>query len=798
MRGDLSAVLITCLLMVIPALALSAALPLQTGTRYWPVSLNQLALVGAASVLFGYLLARSQVTEIVSLLATGLYCLATVGVLQILLAPGTITGRIVAVSGRLLDSLQILASGGNAQDPFLLILFLAVLFWFLGHNTAWHLFRIDRPWRSIIPPAVVLMINGLYNFNIANLNLYLIVYMFLALLLLARSNIESREGEWYASRIRFDRHLRRRLYQAGAIASVVIVAVAFLLPTGSDQQNQQRFQQFLSGDSFTQLNKLLNKLLTPLDTTNSRSSDYYGRDTLSLGGAIQLGNQPVLRVKAANVPADTRLYWQSRVFDTYQNNTWSSARSQKINSSSAPLNLTLPSFQAGTRQNVVQTITLESGPSELIYAAPQAVQIGLAAEADADVIDPQSHALNVGVIRPNRNLQMGDTYSAISSMSSASADLLRVAAVQYPTWVAPDLAIAPDIAPKSQAEAYQIIDAAKAYNPYDKAKAIEQWLRANVKYNEAMPTPPTGVDLVDWSLFTIREGYCTYYASAMVVMLRALHIPARMAAGFAQGDYDATSGTYLVRERDAHTWVQVYFPGAGWVEFEPTAAQPLLNRVDSQVAKPSATFTPSPTATFTPAPTITSTPQARPSATPNGTSQSQQQNPTSVQTLTPTVTQAASPTTTTTPPSLLPNPIAPESGLLAALLSLAVLVSIPIALVSFLIIGALWWFEYRGFGDLTPAARAYARLSLYSRWLRWPIPAGATPLERGRRAAREAPEQASAIVTITDSYVSERYAPPRSGTPVIGPDRVNSAWQSIRGGLIRRKIRSWFRSARKA
>ena len=72
-RGDLSTLLITCTLMVIPALALAAALPLHSGSRYWPVSLNQLAFVGIASVMFGYLLARSHVTEIVSLIATGVY-----------------------------------------------------------------------------------------------------------------------------------------------------------------------------------------------------------------------------------------------------------------------------------------------------------------------------------------------------------------------------------------------------------------------------------------------------------------------------------------------------------------------------------------------------------------------------------------------------------------------------------------------------------------------------------------------------------------------------------------------------
>ena len=85
---------------------------------------------------------------------------------------------------------------------------------------------------------------------------------------------------------------------------------------------------------------------------------------------------------------------------------------------------------------------------------------------------------------------------------------------------------------------------------------------------------------MDWVLFDLKQGYCNYYASAMVVMLRTMGIPARMAAGFAQGTWNSDEQAFVVEERDAHTWVEVYFPGYGWVEFEPTAAQAPLNRGD--------------------------------------------------------------------------------------------------------------------------------------------------------------------------------------------------------------------------
>jgi hypothetical protein len=103
-------------------------------------------------------------------------------------------------------------------------------------------------------------------------------------------------------------------------------------------------------------------------------------------------------------------------------------------------------------------------------------------------------------------------------------------------------------------------------------------LRNNIKYSETVPELPANQELIDWFLFDLREGFCNYYASAEVILLRSVGIPARMALGYAQGDYQETTTEYIVRQRDAHAWPEVYFSGLGWVEFEPTAGQPDLAR----------------------------------------------------------------------------------------------------------------------------------------------------------------------------------------------------------------------------
>jgi hypothetical protein len=110
---------------------------------------------------------------------------------------------------------------------------------------------------------------------------------------------------------------------------------------------------------------------------------------------------------------------------------------------------------------------------------------------------------------------------------------------------------------------------------YDQAQAIEAFLRT-YPYNLDLPDPPDDRDLVDYFLFELQEGYCDYYASSMVVMARAVGVPARLASGYVQGTYDHDAERWVVTEEDGHSWVEVYFDGIGWVEFEPTAGRPVL------------------------------------------------------------------------------------------------------------------------------------------------------------------------------------------------------------------------------
>jgi protein-glutamine gamma-glutamyltransferase len=118
---------------------------------------------------------------------------------------------------------------------------------------------------------------------------------------------------------------------------------------------------------------------------------------------------------------------------------------------------------------------------------------------------------------------------------------------------------------------------AAAPSDYDKALALERYLRTRFGYTLDLPRSVPQDPLADF-LFERKKGHCEYFASSMVVMLRSLQIPSRLVTGFRSGEFNDLSGQYVVRASNAHAWVEAYFPGSGWVSFDPTPAGSLPTR----------------------------------------------------------------------------------------------------------------------------------------------------------------------------------------------------------------------------
>jgi transglutaminase-like putative cysteine protease len=171
-------------------------------------------------------------------------------------------------------------------------------------------------------------------------------------------------------------------------------------------------------------------------------------------------------------------------------------------------------------------------------------------------------------------------YSALSLVGAPSQEQLRLAGGgagesapgDYPDWVRTGYLALPASTPQRVRDLAQQL-AAGQLTAYDKAAALQAYLRG-FPYSLDVPAPPAGRDVADYFLFDLQRGYCDYYATALAVLGRAVGLPTRLVMGYASGSYDAGSNSYQVTEADAHSWTEIYFPGYGWVEFEPTASRP--------------------------------------------------------------------------------------------------------------------------------------------------------------------------------------------------------------------------------
>lgn len=723
-------------LVLMPVLTLNAA--------DWAVELPVVVVVAMLGVLLGFVASRSQFNEFIGLIVMAMIGGGLVFIISGLTAEDGISGVIVRMAEWLNDAV----TGGVNQDPLVFTLLVGLLMWFLAYNTAWHIFRIDRPWRAILPPGLIIVLNAVFYEGDNVFELYLFVFLFLSLMALARSALEHREWEWFNNGVRVPKRTRNQFLLVGGAMAALMVGVAWFVPVNGLDDQLEEFQEFLRSDPLTELTEVWNRLFAPLSADGPTSADYYGGDNLELTGAVSLGNQVILTVDAPN---DRRYYWRSRIFDTYELGTWASAAAIRLTTPTSPTDLPLPPDMARTLVSATYTIGARS--LRIVHAAPQTTRVDLPTRTFLTYLTEDKTQYNVSAIRPISVLQRDASYTASSLMSTATADQLRNAGTDYPVWVATHpqyLRTTPNVLSEPvRSLAAQIVAASGATNNYDKAKAIERWLRTNIEYNQNIPTPPSGQDPLDWFLFDIKQGYCNYYATAMVVMLRSQNIPARMAGGFSQGEYDATTGLYTVRESDAHTWVEAYFPGYGWIEFEPTANQEPLNRDGDEMLSDSMPQEQAVQPTLTPTPTIT-----------------------------PVIMPTMPPPVEPPPPSVL-DLLMPAFGLVLGIVIIALLI---IALVWML----YWWWEWRGMRGLSPISRAYHRLERYLGLLNIRFAPQQTPEERGTIATHELPQSERPLNAISRLYGAERYGRTEEPPSEAAHNQADEAWSDVRSSILKR------------
>ncbi len=402
---------------------------------------------------------------------------------------------------------------------------------------------------------------------------FLVGFLAVVLLLLALVAHDRREQDWARRGVDYSRDIRADLFWGAMAVTVLLLLVAAMAPSVSWTRLQRTFSRLTEGTRTTieRAGESLGLETLPVDQATFAQAGTGGLPRRHLlSGTPEFTEHPVLRiqVEAQYVPTGTlelapRYYWRLLSYDYYNGRGWFATGTW---TERYPAGASLPIPVRRDYRVVRQSVTVldENLPFVAVAGTPLAVDhaYSVAWRGAGDIF---------GVLAETQ------AYRADSLLPQVSAAQLRATGTQYPAEITARYLQLPDTLPPRVLALARELTAGEA-TPYDRALAIERYLRTTYPYTLDVPLPDAGKDVADYFLFELQRGYCDYYATAMVVLARAAGLPARLVVGYATGTFEPERNAYLVREKNAHAWVEIYFPSYGWIEFEPTAGLPALHR----------------------------------------------------------------------------------------------------------------------------------------------------------------------------------------------------------------------------
>ncbi len=709
--------------------------------------LHILPFAATIALVLGWLLARSTFTDRTVHIYAFIYGLFFVFFLVGTTLPyeGLWQSRVLDLLGRQFDWLRKAVGGGISRDSIIFVIQTTAVFWLLGHLSAWYTFRKPYVWRVVIPTGMVLLSVVYYYNGPRPLLLYMAIYAVLALIFVAVTYLTAEEKDWQADSVRYDRAIQFDFVRAGLLAALLILFVAWSLPALPASAS---FNEVFAGTNtpWRSFQDTWTRLFSSLRSYEVGADDPY-LDTLVLGGPRTVGNTLVMDIQVDKEPP-YGAYWQAVVYDTYVDGGWYVTESDSDEMIHYPEDGSLNLPFVASRTVITQTVTNYLPNSSFIYAAPEVLTVDRPVMVNA-TFDPSGRML-ITSLRSRYILRQGDRYQVMSRVSLADATDLRQAGTDYPDWIRRRyLQLPSTITPRTIELAKELT--IEHSNPYDKAIAVRDYLRTNINYNDQIKAAPDGAEPVDYVVFDLKEGYCTYYASAMAVMLRSQGIPARLVSGYALGEHDKPSMTYRVRAANAHTWVEVYFPEYGWIHFEPTQSVPIVER-----PTPGANGQ----AIGEPAPII---PGASPFLLDDGGLDDFERGD-----------------------SLLGD-MSPDAGSGQGLWGGRVSwLQIVIGMVLLVLTGVVMYaghrYNYRIEGDID---RSYLRLGDWSRWLGAPWRATQTPYEQADTLIAKAPDGQAPVHNLTRQYVLQQFSMSKTTDDDFDP---HQEWRALRPILLKHRI----------
>ncbi|MGE5603765.1 MAG: DUF3488 and DUF4129 domain-containing transglutaminase family protein [Nitrososphaerales archaeon] len=743
----------TFVLTIIMLLAVTESL----NAAAWSDGLEVVRLAVLGGALLGFMLALTRWDGPFPVVYSILASLAWISTLFTQLVFHDLTFRQGATEllQRNVDWIRALAAGTSGADNLIFVTQLSFLGWWIGYLAIWSLFRHQRLLSAVIPAGVALVVNAYYSTE--SMTGYLILYAAAVLMLAIRVELARNEARWQMTRVRYAPDITFDFLKAGVAFSAIVLILAWALPDVSQTFTVERALRPFEGP-WHRVEDTWNRMYKSLNYSRSAAAVSTFGKSMTFGGPVSLTDRPIF-----DALTPERTYWRAAVYDQYTSGGWQNTASDVvIVDPNQPLGE--PAVQA-TSEITTTIYPLEPG-QQLIFAPPQPLRVSVPVDVDISPVpnsDQTKEALrSVSLLRSRVRIDGQAGYQVVSGISDASPDELRADSTGYPVWIKERYLQLPDTV-TSRVKDLAAQTVANATNPYDKADAIEKLLRT-YKYNQDIAAPPAGQDGVDYFLFEAKQGYCDYYASAMVVMLRSAGVPARFAIGYTPGQPKQDQlgdepPLTRVLERNAHAWPEVYFPSYGWIQFEPTASEPLLAR-----------------------PVVPSTINPNQDLTPD-------KEPLNLDpALEPQDRKLTSSPSDYQAPSALEMWLRGHWGWLAA----------GFVLVAGLV--AAWrylkWRHVELFRDSQVLDRLFALLGLWAQRLRVPWRPSLTPLERAAAFNARLPEATPAVDTIATLFVAQQYGRQEPAPEsIVGLSRT---WQQLQPRLWKQWLISQVRGRESA
>jgi transglutaminase-like putative cysteine protease len=490
------------------------------------------------------------------------------------------SGRLILLRGDALDWTRIVVDGGFAPQLSPYAIGIGVLMWVTSFTASYTLYRHHRVLDSILLVGVALIANMSATFT--DLFAYLVVFSIAALLLWLRIALVNREENWRIRRVNENLDVPAQIMRSGMTFIAGSIALAWVLTTVAVAAPLTRVWSNLDG-LWTDVRTSLEGAFGGLAGADSRIQGTNFGTAFRVRGSWTSSDSPVMTV------ASQRGYYMRTVtYDIYTGHGWSSSEGSDRRVAAGDR-----IFPGDTPERPLAGFEIETVTVEMQRDGGRNVFTpGFPRNAFAPLTVHQPGGLPLlGALQSGVTLDEGRGYQITAAISTATEAMLAGAGTAYPPEIVATYTSTAGVTGRTATTANDIITAAGATDPYHRAKALADYLRSDPRFSydtvAALPSDPNR-DLVDFFLFDQngQVGYCEYFATTMAVMARTVGLPSRVAVGYAPGER-VDDGIYQVRDRNAHLWAEVYFPGYGWQIFEATKSiRPLVRLSGSGIVPP--------------------------------------------------------------------------------------------------------------------------------------------------------------------------------------------------------------------